>query len=332
LIDCQDVFSGTIFLQTYIMLYNNGIVGDMNIKMDGKIVVSMFVCCVLISGCISSQEKGTVQLASSPSGAQVYLDSQYQGSTPSTITNVEPGNHTLEFRYPGYQSWSTAILVSSGTSHYYAALIRLADTQVPQDKTPQIVPSPPVVTVQASKDTMIIGDSILFTGTSSGTDSVLLTLYGPGYYTYGVLLDKPKVNSAGSWSYTWNPGFSIQSGSYTLVVEDAKKTTSGRVEFSTVGGGVVSIAASSYAAAPGESITFSGQCTTGAQNVLLVLYGPARYSSGVELGSFSCLADKTWNFKYSLESYMPAGYYTMYVYDLPKTTSGTIQFTVGFTS
>lgn len=306
--------------------------GEMDVKMDREILVSILVCCVLISGCISGQEKGTLQLASSPSEAQVYLDSQYQGSTPSTITNVEPGNHTLEFRSPGYQSWSTVILVSSGTSHYYAALTRLPDTQVPQDKIPLIIPSPPKVTVQASKETMIIGDSILFSGTSSGPDNVLLTLYGPGYYTYGVLLDKPSVNSVGSWSYTWNPGFSIQSGSYTLVVEDAKKTTSGRVEFSAVGGGVVSIAANSYAAAPGESITFSGQCTTGAQNVLLVLYGPARYSSGVELGSLSCLADKTWNFKYTLESSMPAGYYTMYVYDLPKTASSTTQFTVGFTS
>jgi hypothetical protein len=304
----------------------------MNVKMDGKIVISILVCCVLISGCISSQEKGTLQLASSPSGAQVYLDSQYQGSTPNTITNVDPGNHTLEFRYPGYQSWSTVILVSSGSSHYYAALTRLPDIPAPQDKSPLITPSPSQVTVQASKDIMIIGDSILFSGTSFGTDSVLLTLYGPGYYYYGVLLDKPNVNSVGSWSYTWNPGFSIQSGSYTMVVEDAKKTTSGRVEFSAVGGGVVSIAANSYAAAPGETITFSGQCTTGAQNVLLVLYGPARYSSGVELGSLSCLADKTWNFKYTLESSMPAGYYTMYVYDLPKTSSSTTQFTVGFTS
>jgi hypothetical protein len=307
-------------------------VGDMNVKMDGKIVISILVCCVLLSGCISSQEKGTLQLTSSPSGAQVYLDSQYQGSTPSTITNVEPGNHTLEFRYPGYQSWSTAILVSSGTSRYYAALTRLPDIQVPQEKYPLTITSPSQVTVQASKNTMIIGDSILFSGTSSGSDSVLLTLYGPGYYYYGVLLDKPNVNSVGSWSYTWNPGFSIQSGSYTLVVEDAKKTTSSRVEFSAVGGGVVSIAANSYAAAAGETITFSGQCTTGAQNVLLVLYGPARYSSGVELGSLSCLADKTWNFKYTLDNYMPTGSYTMYVYDIPKTTSSTTQFTVGFTS
>jgi hypothetical protein len=303
----------------------------MNANMDGKIVISILVCCVIISGCIAGQEKGTLQFTSSPSGAQVYLDSQYQGSTPSTITNVEQGNHTLEFRYPGYQSWSTAIVVSSGTSNYYAALTRNPDIPVPQNKS-LIIPSPSRVTAFASKDTMIIGDSILFSGTSSGSESVLLTLYGPGYYYYGVLLDQPKVNSVGSWSYTWNPGFSIQSGSYTLVVEDAQKTTSGRDEFSVVGGGVVSIAASSYAAASGETITFSGQCTTGAKNVLLVLYGPERYSSGIELGSLSCMADKTWNFKYPLDNYMPTGSYTMYVYDIPKTSSATTQFTVGFTT
>jgi hypothetical protein len=115
-------------------------------------------------------------------------------------------------------------------------------------------------------------------------------------------------------------------------VEDALKTTSNRVEFSVVGGGEVSIAANSYAAARGETITFSGRCTTGAQNVLLILYGPERFSSGIELGSLSVMADKTWNFKYILDNSMPAGSYTMYVYDIPKTTSSTTQFTVGFTS
>lgn len=302
--------------------------------MDGKILISILIGCVLISGCISGQDsgKGTLQLTSSPSGAQVYLDSQYQGSAPSTISNVGPGNHTLEFRYPGYQSWSSTILVSSGTSHYYVALTRNPDMQVLQNKSPLTIPTPPRVTVQANKDTMIIGDSILFSGTSYGSDSVLLTLYGPGYYFNGVLLDQPKVNSVGSWSYTWNPGGSIQSGSYTLIVEDPQKTTSSRVGFSVVGGGEVSVAASSYAAARGDTITFSGQCTTGAQNVLLVLYGPERYSSGVELGSISVTADKTWNFKYTLDNTMPKGSYTMYVYDIPKTTSSTTQFTVGFTT
>ena len=306
----------------------------MNQKMDWKIVFSILLCFALISGCLSSQEsaKGTLRLTSSPSGAEIYLDNQFRGSTPADISGVEQGNHTLEFRYPGYQSWAAVISVSSGTSNYFAALTPRPDMQGSGKNTPQTTVPPMKVTVQAVKPTFILGESLLFSGTGIGSKSVSVTVYGPGYYSDGVVLDQPKVNSAGLWSYLWNPGFSIQSGSYTLVVEDEFRTSSDRVEFKVIGGGEVSVASNSYSAARGESLIFSGRCTTGAQNVLLVLYGPERFSGGVELGSVSVTADKTWNFKFSLDNYMPTGHYTMYVYDIPRTSSGTTQFTVGFTS
>jgi hypothetical protein len=306
----------------------------MNQKMDWKIVFSILLCFALISGCLSSQEsaKGTLRLTSSPSGAEIYLDNQFRGSTPVDISGVEQGNHTLEFRYFGYQSWAAVISVSSGTSNYFAALTPRPDIQGSGKNTPQTTVPPMKVTVQAVKPTFILGESMLFSGTGIGSKSVSLTLYGPGYYSDGVVLDQPKVNSAGLWSYLWNPGFSIQSGSYTLVVEDEFRTSSDRVEFKVIGGGEVTVASNSYSAARGESMIFSGRCTTGAQNVLLVLYGPERFSGGVELGSVSVTADKTWNFKFSLDNYMPTGHYTMYVYDIPRTSSGTTQFTVGFTS
>jgi len=306
----------------------------MNQKMDWKIVFSILLCFALISGCLSSQEsaKGTLRLTSSPSGAEIYLDNQFRGSTPADISGVEQGNHTLEFRYTGYQSWAAVISVSSGTSNYFAALTPRPDMQGSGKNTPQTTVPPMKVTVQAVKPIFILGESMLFSGTGIGSKSVSLTLYGPGYYSDGVILDQPKVNSAGLWSYLWNPGFSIQSGSYTLVVEDEFRTSSDRVEFKVIGGGEVSVASNSYSAARGESLIFSGRCTTGAQNVLLVLYGPERFSGGVELGSVSVTADKTWNFKFSLDNYMPTGHYTMYVYDIPRTSSGTTQFTVGFTS
>jgi hypothetical protein len=306
----------------------------MNQKMDWKIVFSILLCFALISGCLSSQEsaKGTLRLTSSPSGAEIYLDNQFRGSTPVDISGVEQGNHTLEFRYPGYQSWAAVISVSSGTSNYFAALTPRPDMQGSGKNTSQTTVPPMKVTVQAVKPTFILGESILFSGTGIGSKSVSLTVYGPGYYSDGVILDQPKVNSAGLWSYLWNPGFSIQSGSYTLVVEDEFRTSSDRVEFKVIGGGEVTVASNSYSAARGESLIFSGRCTTGAQNVLLVLYGPERFSGGVELGSVSVTADKTWNFKFTLDNYMPTGHYTMYVYDIPRTSSGTTQFTVGFTS
>lgn len=179
---------------------------------------------------------------------------------------------------------------------------------------------------------MVIGDSNPFFGRAYGTDRVLLTLYGPGKYANGVSLVQQNVDGLGNWNYLWNPGSSVQAGSYTMIVTDGWKTTSERTEFSVIGGGLVSISPSSYSLGKGDSVTFSGQCTTGAQNVLLVLYGPGQFSGGVELGTFSVSAEKTWAFKYSLDATAPTGTYTMYVYDIPKTTSSNTQFTVGFAS
>jgi len=296
-------------------------------------VVLILLFCAFISGCTSTQDsvKGTIQLTSSPSGAEIYLDHQFQGSTPSTITSVVPGNHTIEFRYPGYQSWSEVISVPAGTSHFFAALTPTANIQSQQTIVP-VTTSASQVTIQASKKIMTIGDSIVISGTCVGCDNVLLTIFGPGKYASGVSLIPQNVNDAGSWSYTWNPGQSIQSGPYIFVAENPQKTTSGRVEFSVIGGGAVSIASSSYAIAKGDPLTFSGLCTTGAQNVLLVLYGPDKYSSGVELGTISVMGDKTWRFKYTVDSSAPTGSYTMYVYDIPKTSSSSTQFTVGYAS
>ena len=93
---------------------------------------------------------------------------------------------------------------------------------------------------------------------------------------------------------------------------------------------MVSIASSTASAAKGETVTFSGQCTSGAQNVNLVLSGPGQYNGGVDFGTFPVLADKSWNFKVTLDNTMPTGQYIMYVYDVPKTSSGNVQFTVGF--
>jgi hypothetical protein len=304
--------------------------------LSGKTGVIIVVVFVLLSGCLSGpdSQKGTISLTSSPSGAEVYLDNQYQGSTPVTVPEVVAGSHMLEYRHSGYKSWSTAITVKPGSSSFYAALIPQVPTQTSQYSGQTIVPTPAqtVVTIQAGKKTMIIGDSNIFSGRADGTNSVLLTLYGPGKYSEGVSLVQQNVNDIGQWSYTWNPGSSVRSGSYTMIVSDSWKTTSERTEFAVIGGGLVSISSSSYALATGNTVTFSGQCTTGAQNVLLVLYGPGQFAGGVELGTFSVNADKTWSFKYTLDATSPTGTYTLYVYDVPKTTSSNTQFTVGYAS
>ncbi len=304
--------------------------------MSWKSVIIIVIVFVFLSGCVSGpvSQKGTLNLTSSPSGSEVYLDNQYHGTTPVTIPEVGLGSHTLEYRHSGYKSWSTTITVTPGSSNYYAALapqINVPVSEVPgQTITGVATPARTAVTVQTGKKTMIIGDSNVFSGAASGTNIVLLTLYGPGIYKNGVPLVQQNVNELGNWNYVWNPGSSVESGSYTVIVSDPWKTTSERTEFTVIGGGVVSISPSTYSAGTGTSMTFSGQCTTGAQSVLLALYGPGLYTNGKELGPFSVTADKTWSFTVTLDSTMPTGVYTMYVYDVPKTSSGNTQFTIGY--
>jgi hypothetical protein len=171
-----------------------------------------------------------------------------------------------------------------------------------------------------------------FSGTSSGITRIILMLYGPGYYNNGVQLDEVRPDNLGLWSYTWNPGTKLLPGSFTIEARDDRNTVSDKASFRAVGNGVVSVTPNKYAAAPGDTIIFSGQCTTGADNVRLVLNGPGGYSGGVELGTISVAGTTMWSFTYKLDPNMPAGSYTIAAYDIPKTTSGTSQFTVGFVS
>jgi hypothetical protein len=298
-----------------------------------EILILIFVS-ILLAGCITGQpaDKGTLQLTSSPTGAEIYLDNQYRGSTPSTITGVEPGNHTLEFRSKGYKSWKSVVTVPSGISNYFAALTAQPGPEQGADISTATTTVPAVVTVQVSRDLMIIGDINTFSGTATGTGSVTLTLYGPGYYANGRVIQQVKPAAANIWSYTWNPGSAIQSGTYTMIASDAGNTASDRVQFTVIGGGVVSVTSSSYAISKGDTVTLSGRCTTGAPNVDLVLFGPERFASGVDLGTFSVTADKTWSFRYTTDSTIPTGVYTIYASDVPQTTSGSSQFTIGYTS
>jgi uncharacterized protein YceK len=299
-----------------------------------KILILIFVS-ILLAGCITSQpaEKGTLQLTSSPAGAEIYLDSQYRGSTPSTISEVEPGSHTLEFRLKGYKSWKAAVTVPPGTSNYFAALTAQPGSEQGTDISPAATTAEPAaVTVRTGKDQMIVGDTNTFSGTAAGISSVTLTLYGPGSYANGKDLGQVNVGATDAWSYLWNPGTAIQSGTYTIIASDAGNTVSDRVQFRVIGGGVVSVTPSKYAIGKGETLTLSGRCTTGAPNVDLTLFGPERYAAGVDLGTLSVMADQTWSFRYTTDSSMPTGVYTIYASDVPKTTSGSSQFTIGFTS
>jgi hypothetical protein len=91
-----------------------------------SIIISLLVLAVFLSGCSTTTPHmtGTVQVASSPPGAEVYLDNEYHGTTPNNITAVPAGIHTLEIREEGYDRWSTPLPVTGGkTTTVMATLV-----------------------------------------------------------------------------------------------------------------------------------------------------------------------------------------------------------------
>jgi uncharacterized protein YceK len=299
-----------------------------------KIVIPLIIFTVLIAGCTSSPApaKGTLQFSSSPSGAQVYLDNQFEGTTPSTLNGIEPGNHVLEYRSPGYQNWHSPITVTPGSSLYYAALTpNPVNSQVIPTVSTETTPgqagqSP--VTVQVEKDLMIIGNSQLFSGTGAPNQNVMLVLYGSGKYADGVPIIQASVGGDGQWTYLWNPGYSLQSGQYTLVVTDASKTSSARAEFSVVGGGQVTVSTGRFSYAIGDPVVMSGMCTTGARTVILTLTGPQQFTNGISLGTQTVNADNSWSYRYITTNGMPVGSYTISARDAQGTASGSASFSL----
>jgi len=56
-------------------------------------------------------EVGTVQIKSSPGGADVYVDGIYRGSTATTVGNLAAGSHFTLLKMVGYQDWSGLVNV-----------------------------------------------------------------------------------------------------------------------------------------------------------------------------------------------------------------------------
>jgi hypothetical protein len=76
------------------------------------------------SGGMVSASSGTqIDLASTPTGADVEIDGKFVGSTPSSIT-VAPGDHDISIKKNGFTAWTRKVSVSGGHVNINAELSR----------------------------------------------------------------------------------------------------------------------------------------------------------------------------------------------------------------
>jgi len=66
---------------------------------------------------------GTLQLRSTPSGAEAYVDGEFVGYTPMSF-GTRPGRHEVRFVLDGYEEFSTSVNVSPGRTESVAAELR----------------------------------------------------------------------------------------------------------------------------------------------------------------------------------------------------------------
>ena len=57
---------------------------------------------------------GSLQIASRPAGAQVFVDEARVGTTPMTLPDVSAGAHRVRIEMPGFRRWATSVDVASG--------------------------------------------------------------------------------------------------------------------------------------------------------------------------------------------------------------------------
>jgi hypothetical protein len=110
---------------------------------------------------------GTIAIASTPVGAEIFIDQNFVGNTPSSIPAV-PGNHVISVRKQGYIDWERSLTVSGGTVSLNAELV--SGSNVPASK--------PLTTATPSRQNGIKGinvspdsrteQSIADNGTGSG--------------------------------------------------------------------------------------------------------------------------------------------------------------------
>jgi hypothetical protein len=68
----------------------------------------------------NSEDLAVVQVSSEPSGADITLDGDYAGSTPSKL-KLKPGSHSVKITKKGFATWERSIKIQAGESRSIAA-------------------------------------------------------------------------------------------------------------------------------------------------------------------------------------------------------------------
>ena len=67
------------------------------------------------------QPAGSLSVATTPSGATIFIDGVQKGISPATIPGLSAGSHTLVLKLNGYQDLSAPVTITAGQTQAYSS-------------------------------------------------------------------------------------------------------------------------------------------------------------------------------------------------------------------
>jgi hypothetical protein len=214
----------------------------------------------VLSPVISS---GTLSVSSNPSGAAVYVDNLYRGTTSTTVGNLAPGQHSVRLSKAGYQDWTGTVSISAGAITYLNPTL-IVDQQ-PIYGTASITTIPSGANVYANGQ---------YVGQTPSNGPLYFTQVVPG--TYSVLISK-----SGYQDYTAN--VQVQAGQnydYRVTLTPVSNPTTGSIAISSSPSGAEVYLNNVF---KGLSPITLDSLTPGAYTVTLKLSGYQDWQAGAQV-------------------------------------------------
>lgn len=135
---------------------------------------------------------GFYQVDSDPQGADVYLDSQFAGDTPVTITvyPTSPPGHTITISLPGYQKWSRTYKTDPAPGELVTVYAVLQPTGSPGTLIVYSSPNEAMVTLDGGH-----GQMTPWTYANLVPGDHLVQLFLSGYQPYTTIVTVPSGGS-----------------------------------------------------------------------------------------------------------------------------------------
>ena len=81
------------------------------------LILAMLLLLLPVAFAAEAAETSMIQITTNPAGADVYIDGEFSGSVSPCSLLLNPGEHEISCRIPGYQTFSSVIQAEKGQKH-----------------------------------------------------------------------------------------------------------------------------------------------------------------------------------------------------------------------